>query len=57
MFANLIVKYNLYNSLYNRVYSSFIITSAISVFIGMLMTYKIEYYFLKFRDKHYPGRG
>ncbi len=33
-----------------------IFTSVISVTIGMLMTYTIEMYFLKVRDKYYPNR-
>ncbi len=44
-----------YNIPYN--YSlNFILTSVISVTIGMLMTYTIEMYFLKVRDKYYPNR-
>lgn len=41
---------------YNH-YFIFFLTSVISVLIGMLMTYKIEKYFLSVRDKLYPGRS
>jgi peptidoglycan/LPS O-acetylase OafA/YrhL len=37
-------------------YLFFIIASAISIISGMLMTYKIEKYFLRVRDKYYPSR-
>jgi peptidoglycan/LPS O-acetylase OafA/YrhL len=44
-----------YNVNYNN-YQFFIITSTLSVAIGMIMTYKIEKYFLKIREKYYPNR-
>ena len=37
-------------------YVLFVLTSAISIGLGMLMTYQIEHYFLKLREKHYPNR-
>jgi peptidoglycan/LPS O-acetylase OafA/YrhL len=37
-------------------YLFFVIASTISIVSGMLMTYIIEKYFLKLRDKYYPSR-
>lgn len=37
-------------------YLFFIIASTISVIAGMIMTYKIENYFLSLRNKYYPSR-
>jgi peptidoglycan/LPS O-acetylase OafA/YrhL len=38
-------------------YFSFISTSLISVITGTIMTYTIESFFLKIRDKYYPSRS
>ncbi|MDW7694263.1 acyltransferase [Flammeovirgaceae bacterium SG7u.111] len=46
------VKYDLY---YND-YLYFVLTSSISISLGMFMTYKIEGYFLGIRDRIYPRR-
>lgn len=37
-------------------YLFFILVSAISIFLGVIMTFRIENIFLKIRDKHFPGR-
>lgn len=37
-------------------YVFFIVASTISVIAGMIMTYKIESYFLSLRNKYYPSR-
>jgi peptidoglycan/LPS O-acetylase OafA/YrhL len=42
--------------LYINHYLYFIITSLISITFGIFMTYIMEAYFLKIRDKYYPGR-
>ncbi len=49
---NIRASYNLYNNQYLH----FIITFIFSVISGMIMTYYIESYFLKMRDKYYPSR-
>ncbi len=36
---------------------NFVVTSALSIGTGMIMTYSIEVYFLKIRDKFYPSRS
>lgn len=41
---------------YFHPYLHFFLTLTISVALGMLMTYKIENYFLRIRDRYYPGR-
>ncbi len=46
------LKYHLY---YNH-YLNFLITTTLTLIIGTLITYTIESYFLKIRDKHYPSR-
>jgi peptidoglycan/LPS O-acetylase OafA/YrhL len=51
--GNIISSYNLNHN----VYADFFISAALSVITGMLMTYYIESYFLKIRDKYYPGRA
>ena len=39
------------------IYFNFIFTSALSILTGMFMTYRIENYFLKIRDRYYPNGG
>ena len=39
-----------------HIYWNFLITSTLSIFIGMLMTNTIENYFLKIRDQYFPSR-
>jgi peptidoglycan/LPS O-acetylase OafA/YrhL len=41
--------------LYNNIYLNFLLTAVLNVVIGIFMTYKIEKFFLKIRDKHYPS--
>jgi len=53
MFIRLTARHNLYN----HPYYNFIITTIISVAAGMLITYTVERYFLKLRDRYYPARG
>ena len=36
---------------------NFVVTSVLSIGTGMIMTYSVEQYFLKIRDKHYPSRS
>jgi peptidoglycan/LPS O-acetylase OafA/YrhL len=43
--------------LYNNHYINFLLTTTISVLIGMLMTYYIEKKFLSLRNKLYPSRS
>jgi peptidoglycan/LPS O-acetylase OafA/YrhL len=43
--------------LYHNNFLHFFLTSAISIFAGLLMTHSIEKYFLKIRDKYYPNRA
>lgn len=38
-------------------YLKFVVSSIISILLGMMMTYGIENYFLKIRDKYYPNRA
>ena len=38
------------------IYFDFVITSTISIITGMFMTFKIEKYFLRIRDRYYPSR-
>jgi peptidoglycan/LPS O-acetylase OafA/YrhL len=38
-------------------YLSFLLVFVISVGVGFLMTYKIEKYFLNYRDKYFPSRA
>lgn len=42
--------------LYHNRFLDFIIPSVLSVLLGMLITYTVEHYFLRIRDKYYPGR-
>jgi len=57
LFVNGTTKHiSLYFNLSFSHYFNFIFTSAISILVGMIMTYKIEKYFLTIRDKFYPGR-
>jgi peptidoglycan/LPS O-acetylase OafA/YrhL len=44
-----------FNIPYNR-YLTFLITSLISIMLGMIITYKVESYFLKVRNKYFPSR-
>ncbi len=41
---------------YNNYYLNFIITTLLSVVVGMLMTKLVESYFLNLRDKYFPNR-
>lgn len=34
----------------------FVCSSSVSIGIGILLTYKVEHYFLALRNKHFPGR-
>lgn len=43
--------------LYDQNVLKFIVVSAISVILGLLITYTIEKYFLAVRDRHFPRRG
>lgn len=45
-----------YFNLYINEYLFFLIASTLSIVTGMIMTYKIEAYFLIIRDKYYPSR-
>jgi peptidoglycan/LPS O-acetylase OafA/YrhL len=42
--------------LYNNIYLNFLLTTTLNVVIGIFMTHRIERFFLKIRDKYYPGR-
>jgi peptidoglycan/LPS O-acetylase OafA/YrhL len=42
--------------LYNNSYTFFIAASGLSIIAGMIMTHKIEKYFLRIRNKYYPAR-
>lgn len=41
---------------YSNPYLFFLLASTLSILIGMLMTYTIEKYFLRLRNKYYPSR-
>lgn len=43
-------------NLYSNKYMFFLIASTLSVITGMIMTYKVEKYFLSVRDKYFPSR-
>jgi peptidoglycan/LPS O-acetylase OafA/YrhL len=48
-----------YSSLFNKDFNHyliFIVAPTISILSGMFMTYRIERYFLRLRDIHYPSR-
>ena len=45
-----------YFELYNNTYLNFLIAFTFSIAIGMIMTYKIENYFLNIRNRYFPGR-
>jgi peptidoglycan/LPS O-acetylase OafA/YrhL len=47
---------NLYFRLYINHYLIFLIAATASILTGMIMTYTIEKYFLKKREKYYPAR-
>lgn len=56
-FVNLTVsKIQANHHLYYNPFLYFIVTSFLSITTGMIMTYFIERYFLKMRDRHYPSR-
>lgn len=40
----------------SNIYLDFLIISTFSIIIGMIMTFKIEKYFLRIRDNYYPSR-
>ncbi|MBW3545897.1 MAG: acyltransferase [Bacteroidetes bacterium] len=47
---------NGYFKLHISHYAIFMLTTSISIMLGMWMTYKLERHFLRFRDKHFPNR-
>ena len=51
-FAEILTRYELYNNYY----LNFIITTILSVVVGMLMNNLAERYFLNLRDKYFPNR-
>ncbi len=56
IYVNRLVKEIILNyNLYNNTYLNFLITAVLNVVIGIFMTYRIERFFLKIRNKYYPG--
>ena len=49
-FLVIATRYGFYN-----IYAAFIITSIVTVLVGMFMTYKVEQYFLDLRNRFYPS--
>lgn len=47
--------FEFFNLSYNK-YLEFFVATVVSVVLGMIMTFKIEKYFLNIRDKYYPSR-
>ncbi len=52
----LIARGNIRFQIFHSIYLQFLITTILSILIGMFMTFKIEKYFLQLRNKYYPSR-
>lgn len=54
--SKMIINHYQWLSIFRNKYTFFTIATTLSIFIGMLMTYSIEKYFLRLRNIYYPSR-